>query len=137
MISVSSRAFGVRFWPRRRSDEEYVEHVRNWQKRLKKLRVVLLICGLALPIMQWAQTEKLRHLEEEGIRYRVKLQLPHDEILVFTTGFELGRTLGVALCLGSAWLLLAITGAWREREKTLMLKFHDELRRKGDTGSSI
>ncbi len=132
MTSVSSRAFGVRFWPRRRSDEEYVERVRKWQKRLKKLRMVLLICGLALPIMQWVHTEKLRHLAEEGTRRLIELHLPHDEILVFTTGFELGRTLGVALCLGSAWLLLAITGALREREKTLMLKFHDELRRRGE-----
>lgn len=113
-------------WPRLRrlTDEEYVEHVRKWQSRLKRLRIVLLICGLALPIMQWVQTENLRHLMEEPIR----LRLPHDELLALTTAFELGRTLGFALCLGSVWLLLAITGALREREKSLMLKFHDDLR---------
>jgi hypothetical protein len=74
-------------------------------------------------------------LQEEMVRRLIELQLPHDEILSLTIGFELGRTLGVALCLGLAWLLLAITGALREREKSLMLKFHDELRKLEETSN--
>ena len=120
MTTFSLHTVGTWLRPRRFTDEEYVEHVRKWQKRVKNVRIVLLIGGLGLPITQLVHTENILH--------QIELHLEHDEALWFITGFELGRTMGFGLCLGLAWLLLAITGAIGERRKRLMLEYHDALR---------
>ncbi|MCX5646389.1 MAG: hypothetical protein NTZ17_17165 [Phycisphaerae bacterium] len=119
MTTFSFQRVGTWLRPQRFTDEEYVAHVRKWQKRVKNARIFLLLGGLGLPATLLINAESVLHATR---------LMESDAADWFARGFDFGITMGFGLCIGLAWLLLALMGMLGERTKRLMLEFHDDLR---------
>lgn len=99
----------------------------RWQKRDKAMRIIMVFCVAfaAIPLVFVG-----RKVYIIGLSGNSKMDV--SAIL----GFIVGVLFGGALCSTMWGLVLAIGGHPQKRVRELMLKFHDELKRRGDGGES-
>ena len=108
---------------RKLTDEEYVEMCRRWLGRDKAARVAVALCAAVAAIILVLVGRKL---------YLLGLSADSKMNAAAILGFVVGVLFGSALCSTIWGLLLAIGGHPQKRIRELMLKFHDELKRRGD-----
>jgi hypothetical protein len=108
---------------RKLTDEEYVEMCRRRLERDKAMRIILVFCVAVAVILLVLVGRKFYLMAFSG-----DSKMHASAIL----GFVVGVLFGGALC-STIWaMLLAIGGHPQKRIRGLMLRFHDELKRRGD-----
>ncbi len=118
------KIFGLQLYPKRKNDAEYVESVRKIVRRTKWLAVfhgimALFFFGCYLVMVRMI--------------YSAEPQVPGFAESISTglrIGVMLGAFIGALLVFGAVNVKYSITLLKGQRTERLMLKFHDELRKK-------
>jgi hypothetical protein len=118
----------MKLWPEKKSDEDYIESIRQLISRGNQVCIhyaIIAVLCLLLFVVYWLL---LRWFASSQSQFTGGLRLG------FGFGILLGGVAGIFLFSAMYYGMLAIRGVDGYRAERLMIRFHDEL--KGKTGDS-